>query len=152
MSYKAVALLRPPGTGKTSLLVATICRYVSSCHSRERRRLVVCAPTNKAVSVLATRFLEASSDSHGCTVNMLLVGDDDKLLESKKNSPLRPYFVYSWHTKVVQELGAMKNFFASKKDTSRPKVPNREELSKKAVGLRRRILNSLPNLPYDVKR
>lgn len=83
---------------------------------------------------------------------MLLVGDDDKLLESKKNSPLRPYFVYSWHTKVVQELGAMKNFFASKKDTSRPKVPNREELSKKAVGLRRRILNSLPNLPYDVKR
>jgi len=115
-----------------------------------RRRLVVCAPTNKAVSVLAKRFLAAATDTYGCTVNMILVGDDDKLLESKKNSPLRPHYVYSWHTKVLEEFGVIATFFDPKSEES----PNlsRQDLLKKAIGLQRRVVRSLVQLPEKEKK
>lgn len=141
---------RPPGTGKTSLLVATICRYLLPQKLSQKgpgRRLIVCAPTNKAVSVLANRFLSAATDSYGCTVNMILVGDDDKLLESKKNSPLRPYYVYSWLTKVLKDFGAIATFFDEKNEALR-KYSRRDMLTK-ALGLKRRVLRSLTSLPAD---
>lgn len=138
----------PPGTGKTSLLVATICRYLSSSNT-PRGRLLVCAPTNKAVSVLANRFLTAATDSYGCTVNVILVGDDDKLLEGKKHSPLRPHYVYSWKEKVLQEFGAIKSFLDPEKENRRNL--SREDIVRKAIGVRRRILRSLLDLPPKVR-
>lgn len=113
-----------------------------------RKRLVVCAPTNKAVSVLAKRFLAAATDSHGCFVNMLLVGDDEKLLESKK-SPLRPYYVYSWSTKVSEEFNLIENFFDSKNKDIRKHT--RQDLLQRAVSMRRDVFRRLASLPTKSK-
>jgi superfamily II DNA or RNA helicase len=56
---KSISLVQgPPGTGKTTLLCATICRWLVQPDFTQP--LVVCAPTNKAVSVLVTRFLKAA--------------------------------------------------------------------------------------------
>jgi hypothetical protein len=65
---------------------------------------VVIAPTNQAVSVLAKRFLAAATDENGCSVRMLLVGDDEKLLESNKKSVLCLHYVFSWRNEVSKEL------------------------------------------------
>ena len=73
----------PPGTGKTTLLINIICRYLTES-SETNPRLLVCAPTNKAVSVLATRFLQATKDA--AAFNAILVGDEDKLLMDESSS------------------------------------------------------------------
>lgn len=70
----------PPGTGKTTLLVSILCRHVAeSLSSGTKRRVMVCAPTNKAISVLCTRFLNSiKGDTLPCGV--ILVGDAEKLM------------------------------------------------------------------------
>lgn len=144
---------RPPGTGKTSLLVATICRYLSpppNSPNEPRKRLVVCAPTNKAVSVLAKRFLTAATDADGCTVNMLLVGDDEKLLESKKRSPLRLHYVYSWEAEIQKEFHLIESFFDPKNKEIRKH--SRQDMLKKAISLRRQVFRRLISLPPEIKK
>ncbi|CAB9527053.1 Regulator of nonsense transcripts 1 [Seminavis robusta] len=112
----------PPGTGKTTFLVSTIGQYLqrllaeteaeaiargetphltrSPPHYAGRRckkgkALMVAAPTNKAVSVLASRFMSTiSGEKKGANscheLKVILVGDAEKLVEdtpiySKKN-------------------------------------------------------------------
>lgn len=82
------------------------------------RRLLVCAPTNKAVSVLATRFVQSlESASHSPTsiaapINVVLVGDADKLLEGAgKSSPLRRVFLYTWMEAIADEYRKLRNAF-----------------------------------------
>lgn len=89
----------PPGTGKTTLLVNIICRYLmesvqttapmnpGSCPNGTANptpRILVCAPTNKAVSVLAARFIKATKDDSA--FNILLVGDGAKLLQDEESN------------------------------------------------------------------
>ena len=72
---------------------------------------MVTAPTNKAVTVLAERFLDvihSAGDDLSCKCNAVLIGVEDKLIlqSSQKeanylstetmSSPLRSIFVYSW--------------------------------------------------------
>jgi AAA domain len=47
-------------TGKTTLLVSVICRYL--LENQGKKRLMVCAPTNKAIAVLASRFMATVCD------------------------------------------------------------------------------------------
>ncbi|VEU41748.1 unnamed protein product [Pseudo-nitzschia multistriata] len=74
----------PPGTGKTTLLTSVICRYIIDSRKLEhnKRCLMVCAPTNKAVTVLCSRFLNTFLDVDSCPCNVVLIGDEDKLLEN----------------------------------------------------------------------
>lgn len=80
---------------------------------------------------------------------MILVGDDDKLLESKKKCPLRPYFVYSWHDEVKNELKAIMTFFDPKNDSRRRL--SRQDMAAKATGLQRRVIKGLSSLPDTEK-
>ena len=103
----------PPGTGKTTLLTSVICRYIIDSRKLEhnKRCLMVCAPTNKAVTVLFSRFLNTfDNDSYPC--NIVLLGDEDKLLENElktrgnftaENSKLRENFLYTFVDAIKDE-------------------------------------------------
>ena len=89
------------------LLTSVICRYIIDSRKLEhkKRRLMVCAPTNKAVTVLCDRFLTTFSDDEAYPCNAVLLGDEDKLLENEmrargnatlRNSKLRDSFLYTF--------------------------------------------------------
>lgn len=80
----------PPGSGKTHFTVATIIRFLQS---QKNPKLGVCAPTNKAVTVLALKYLQVAEGND--EVNIALIGDEMKLLEDKQEN-LRDIFVYTW--------------------------------------------------------
>ena len=90
----------PPGTGKTTLLVSVICHYLLRARQeKKRKRLLVCAPTNKAVTVLAVRVLDAIRDDN--STSTVLIGDQERLLAD--NRGLRQIFVYTWRSVMVDE-------------------------------------------------
>lgn len=105
----------PPGTGKTTLLVSIICRYLMESAARGvQRRLMVCAPTNKAVTVLVTRYLESIKCTNRDPFNVVLIGEQDKLLNEEKSLlathetacpvfRIRSIFVYTWQSGVVND-------------------------------------------------
>jgi superfamily I DNA and/or RNA helicase len=75
-----------------------------------KRCLMVCAPTNKAVTVLCGRFLDAMrGDVVPC--NAVLVGDDDKLLDDDRGrrenggerSKLRSIFLYTFIDTIKED-------------------------------------------------
>lgn len=77
-----VTLLQgPPGTGKTTTIVSLL---RALCHKNQRT--LVCAPSNKAVQVLAERYLKDHPD-----VPVILAG-----VESKISDELRPIFLHTW--------------------------------------------------------
>ena len=106
----------PPGTGKTTFLVNTIFRRLASDSTA---RILVTAPTNKAVTVLAQRFLDVINNINGRTChyyNAVLVGVEDKLISDSSSkddaeflsadslpSSLRSIFVYTWVETIKNE-------------------------------------------------
>jgi hypothetical protein len=76
-----------------------------------KRRLMVCAPTNKAVTVLVTRYLESIREITHNPSNVVMIGDQDKLLVEEKGShgdsppafKIRNVFVYTWIHGVVED-------------------------------------------------
>ncbi len=110
-SGKITLVQGPPGTGKTTLLVSILCRYLIQSLSSStttvlpvlddkdkpgpmdpsgpnkcQGRIMVCAPTNKAVHVLASRFVKATQKSSDVSFNIILVGDADKILMDDRSS------------------------------------------------------------------
>jgi hypothetical protein len=78
-------------------------------------RLLVCAPSNQAVSVLASRFLATFKESTHSACRVMLVGDPDKLMLEEKtrldigetslhaaNERLRSVFLHSWITTIAE--------------------------------------------------
>jgi Cdc6-like AAA superfamily ATPase len=153
---KTITLIQgPPGTGKTTLLVHIICQYLMESIAGDRARcLMVCAPTNKAVSVLCTRFLDTLQEVDQLPCNILLVGDDDKLLDDeqsrinrgKDTSTMRSIFLYTWIQTVLDRLSVIQNFLA------RP-TRNQTEVQRildLTVQLVRRLRQSLSRFPQDM--
>lgn len=141
----------PPGSGKTMLLVSVICRYVmESIHRGVSRSLMICAPTNKAVSVLCHRFVQALNNGHGyLPCNVVLIGDEDKLVgdgygrehkhrHSVETAPLRSIFLYTWIQTVLDEYGRIKRYLTGKRSCNDMELAVR--LSKQ---LRKRLSSSL---------
>lgn len=105
----------PPGTGKTTLLVSIICRYLMESATRGvQRRLMVCAPTNKAVTVLVTRYLESINCVNRDPFNVVLIGEQDKLLNEERSLlashettcpifRIRNIFAYTWQQGVADD-------------------------------------------------
>ena len=124
----------PPGTGKTTLLVAIIGRYVlQSIQDDAARCLMVCAPTNKAVSVLCTRFLDSMPGSK-VPCNVILVGDEDKLLHGEgvatsghrgraafePSSKIRSVFLYTFVPTLLNDFGVLERYLKSTNRTFPP--------------------------------
>lgn len=163
--------------GKTTLLVATICRYVSQAMERgEECRLMVSAPTNQAVSVLATRFLAtmrhapppdmtSSGAAPGTYCKTILVGDADKLLNNNSRSfgeprgrqefckdteRLQSIFLYKWIPAVVEGYERIRSLFAKRSTGYKKSDDTVAILHDLAEALHLRLTCSLRHLSSDV--
>lgn len=151
-------------SGKTTLLVSVICRYFLES-GENHRRLMVCAPTNKAVSVLASRFA-ASINQDTCNCNAIMVGDADKLLVDERSSKgqvaddsslqLRSMFIFSWMQTLMEDYRKIRNYFVPMQQGRNINTDTREWTSedawKCASRLEKRLANSLPDLPEDITK
>ena len=159
----------PPGTGKTTLLSSIICQYIMKQQQADKPcRLMVCAPTNKAISVLATRFLKMAHPD--CCINAIVVGDSDKLLmdeRSQKTSSggvgaaaiasegidtvaLTRTFLYSWMQTVEIEYRRVRNYFMP--GSGRQQFDSIHSVSQAAKRLGRRIEYCLPGLSKEITK
>jgi hypothetical protein len=141
-------------SGKTTLLVNVIARYLLN-DPDNTKRLMVCAPTNKAVAVLAARFAESYNEARA-PFAALLVGDADKLLGddtnhtsntavgSSPNSKLAGLLCYTWLPTLVQDYQHMLKFF--RRGSSRPALATLTRLEHTAVRLEKRLENGLYGL------
>ncbi|MGZ3633579.1 MAG: AAA domain-containing protein, partial [Parachlamydiaceae bacterium] len=84
----------PPGTGKTT----TVTQLLGALQERGER-VLVCAPSNKAVQILAERFMQEFPD-----VPMVLVGVEQKL---PRDSGLNSIFMDTWYLQKDQFLMTM---------------------------------------------
>lgn len=115
----------PPGTGKTTFLVHAICRSLmqSAVESSDdttlytTKRILVTAPTNKAITVIASRLLDSLPKES--SINVVMIGVEDKLVPtdeintqyhksnddsfkiSSLSSSLRSIFVYTWTDSMI---------------------------------------------------
>lgn len=102
-SSSSITLVQgPPGTGKTTFMTSVLCKCFfqtkdnGSFNVDNQKRIMVAAPTNKAITVLASRFLKALNGFN--KLNVVLIGVEDKLISdgSFGGSQLKGIFVYSW--------------------------------------------------------
>eukprot|EP00985_Skeletonema_marinoi_P000799 scaffold301_cov134-Skeletonema_marinoi.AAC.3 len=138
----------PPGTGKSTFLVNVICRRLAT---DSKARILVTAPTNRAVTVLAQRFLDVVNSCDGDLLhdcNAVLVGVEDKLIPNNTNDPgympvdtlpssLQSIFAYTWTESIKNEYV---NIIKSLK-TSRVSF---DALVKDATNISNKLSNSLP--------
>lgn len=81
----------PPGTGKTTTIITLL-----NILYQQKLRVLVCAPSNKAVHVLAERFLAKYPE-----LPSILVGVEDKL---PIDHPLRDIFVHTWGSQTKDRI------------------------------------------------
>ncbi len=86
----------PPGTGKTSTIVELI--YSVAKH---KKRILICAPSNKAVQVIADRFFQKFHDEK---IAIILAGVESKLPDS-----LIPIFLHTWSQSLLRLVNELKS-------------------------------------------
>ena len=121
----------PPGTGKTTFLVHAICRSLmqSAIESNDdmvfdtTKRILVTAPTNKAITVIVSRLLDSlPKESY---INVVMLGVEDKLVPtdetntpyhksnddtfkiSSLSSSLRSVFAYTWTETIISSYRSL---------------------------------------------
>jgi superfamily I DNA and/or RNA helicase len=107
-----------------------------------KRCLMVCAPTNKAITVLCSRFLDSITDDEMFPCNAVLIGDDDKLLDDDYHgrkfiggapSKLRSIFLYTFIDTIEADYLFMK------------KTSTRRNLNNTTLAKMKKIARSLMN-------
>lgn len=121
------------GTGKTTFLASLLCRTLFSVRNDNsikidsKKRILVTAPTNKAVLVIASKFLTFINDNMGLNIVMIgvenkLVGDDnydgydgngtqgDPFTVASLSPSLRSIFVYTWLDEVTKEYRSFSDY------------------------------------------
>jgi len=142
----------PPGTGKTTFTVACILRCLfKSSREETGRRILVTAPTNKAITVLASRFLAALNGDAG--LNVVLIGVEDKLVDDEGSSrsnanshtddlrvpaTLRDVFVYTWLNTISSSLQAILDDILSNR--------NVKSTLSRLGGIRKKLRKGIPSL------
>lgn len=163
----------PPGTGKTTFLVSVLCRSLmkdplspSNPQINVEKRIFVTAPTNRAISVLATRFLNAIG-ANTAHLNIVLIGVEDKLdlpqqeshqseidhssqtsrgqcLLSPPSLSLRDIFVYDWIASITHAYNELDRMLFVGNDMCERIC----YVSEQASVLKKRLQNGLPHLSY----
>jgi hypothetical protein len=117
------------------------------------------APTNKAVSVLASRFA-ASINQDTCNCNAIMVGDAEKLLVDERSSKgqaddsmqLRSMFIFSWMQTIIDDYRKIRNHFVPMNGRNTTQEWTSEDAWKCSSRLEKRLANSLPGLPKDITK
>lgn len=105
---------------------------------------MVCAPTNKAITVVASRFFEMISQEEEESCSVIITGDENKLLEGrKKTSHLRRYYFWQWLNVVGEEYDRIITFCHPDK----PSDDSLDVMLYVARRMQRRLEKSLPDLP-----
>lgn len=112
----------------------------------DTKRIMVCAPTNKAISVLASRFMECFDEANA-NFAPIMVGDAEKLLADEKGSggKLRSILCYSWLQTAIEEYRSIRNFFLPGKNRAASNT-NVQQLYRLALRLEKRLENGLYGL------
>lgn len=84
----------PPGTGKTTMTVTLLEELLKT-----NKRVLVCAPSNKAVQVIAERFFIACPNAP-----MILAGVEERIPE---DSPLQIIFIHTWAQQLQDEFSQL---------------------------------------------
>ena len=121
-------------------------------------RILVTAPTNKAVTILAERFVDvvtSSDDDLLCKCNTVLIGVEDKLISSSSPSEalpssLRNIFVYTWVESLKSECLSILDCLKSQNDTNMKKTSYNSNETVNAFATRAervqiKISNSIPS-------
>lgn len=142
-------VFRPPGTGKTTFCVGVICQYLLREMPRARKhRILVCAPTNKAISHIAQHFLQSIHPDNGHCLNIIALGNEEKLDAASGAGPfpfnMKSIHLYLWIETVVREYKKLK----SRLDGG----GSRRERAQLADLLRRRLRSSLGQLPSNLEK
>ena len=88
----------------------------SSCAVNREKRVLVAAPTNKAITVLASRFIRAITKCTDIGLNVILIGVEDALFPKDEvgveadstHRSLRSIFVYSWIDELIKDLETLR--------------------------------------------
>jgi len=80
----------PPGTGKTTIIITLL-----ELLYKKQMRVLVCAPSNKAVQLLASRFLQANPEAA-----ITLAG-----VKSKVPTELHTIFLHTWGKDTCKQIG-----------------------------------------------
>lgn len=131
---------------QTTLLVSTIVRFLLPEEATTARgRVLVCAPTNKAVSVVAMRLLAAVRKTG---IRVILVGDEKKLLEESggKKSPLNQLHLFNWIAEMEEGFVDILSYCKG----NRPDA-SATEMWKLSIFLSKRVIASLTDLPTSFK-
>ncbi|CAN6236027.1 unnamed protein product [Urochloa humidicola] len=84
-SNKFSLIWGPPGTGKTKTISVLLLLLLTSQQSKTKCRVLTCAPTNTAISQVASRLLAlrkqhpAAGDDGGCHGDLLLFGNRERM-------------------------------------------------------------------------
>ncbi len=129
-------------------MTSVICKSLFSRGGRSSRILVT-APTNKAITVLCSRFLKSLGGFND--LNIVLIGVEDKLVVTEdsdngmdnvddiNSNCLKDIFVYTWVEKIVLRYKTIERILL--------KYKNKNELysiTKEAKLLRDKLKNSIP--------
>ena len=99
-------------------MTAVLCRtflvnYLPSkatCRIDRNKRILVAAPTNKAISVLCSRFMQATKGYMG--LNVILIGVEDALFPKDEDTEslrsMRGIFVYTWVDELLNDFSTLK--------------------------------------------
>lgn len=142
----------PPGTGKTTLLVSVICSYLSKGLSpgQHHHRLMVCAPTNKGIAVLAALTLQEIKKQGLNGISTALVGDKEKLLcdengtstDTSGKKSLTSIHSSTWMKIVMDEYKQIKSLVYNKFQDDK----NISAAQKLSAQLEQKLKNILPLL------
>ena len=144
----------PPGTGKTTFTLSCILRCLFQSNGEELgKRILVTAPTNKAITVLASRFL-AALNVNASAPNVVLIGVEDKLVDDEDDSlqptansrtddlrlppTLRDVFVYTWLNTVSSTFTAILDDILSEQ--------NVKSILSRLRGVRKKLRKGIPSL------
>ena len=103
------------------------------------KRIMVTAPTNKAIAVLSSRFLLALN---GCPdLNVVLIGVEDKLIndDNCQNDKMKSIFVYSWADDIAKRYSSLKKKLNKKCTTDDIRLIENE-----AAALHAKLKQSIP--------
>jgi hypothetical protein len=110
----------PPGTGKTT----TIAALLAILKQKESERVLVAAPSNKAVQVLAARFISNNPDCRA-----IIIGVEDKIPEH-----LKDFSLYGLKTRLTTCTNLLRNQQVSWMDKARQvaalKPSNKKEIDR----------------------
>lgn len=86
-------------------MTAVLLRFLLDDTTDEARRIMITAPTNKAVTLLCSRFLDATSKCK-TIVNAVLVGDEGNLMADgvRENKSLQRIYGPTWKTSLIEDF------------------------------------------------